>query len=189
MSRANVHKSSHPKIPPLPYCDHGHRPPSSLAPGRHWATLHLYNFVVLRLRDKWNHTIHNLWNWLVFTQPNSFAIYLSAHSSLYNPSFCTPELALSKYHPKKCFSPPHSMPRLFSITIDGNSLQYSCLENPIDRGAWQAIVHGVAKSRTWLSSWNTHTDRLLSFKIISSFYHYRHCFFWVCWTHCHNICK
>ena len=30
-------------------------------------------------------------------------------------------------------------------------LQYPCLENPMDRGAWQAAVHGVAKSRTWLS--------------------------------------
>ena len=30
----------------------------------------------------------------------------------------------------------------------GNPLQYSCLENPMDRGAWQATVHGVAKSRT-----------------------------------------
>ena len=28
---------------------------------------------------------------------------------------------------------------------NGNLLQYSCLENPTDRGAWQAIVHGVAK--------------------------------------------
>ena len=26
----------------------------------------------------------------------------------------------------------------------GSPLQYSCLENPVDRGAWQAIVHGVA---------------------------------------------
>ena len=32
----------------------------------------------------------------------------------------------------------------------GNLLQYSCLENPMDRGAWQATVHRVAKSRTWL---------------------------------------
>ena len=31
-------------------------------------------------------------------------------------------------------------------------LQYSCLENPMDRGAWWAAVHGVAKSRTWLSN-------------------------------------
>ena len=38
---------------------------------------------------------------------------------------------------------------------DGTPLQYSCLENPIDIGAWWAAVHGVAKSRTrlkWLSS-------------------------------------
>ena len=35
----------------------------------------------------------------------------------------------------------------------GNStpLQYSCLENPMDRGAWWATVHGVAKSQTRLS--------------------------------------
>ena len=31
---------------------------------------------------------------------------------------------------------------------NGNLLQYFCLENSIDRGAWQATVHGVAKSQT-----------------------------------------
>ena len=31
---------------------------------------------------------------------------------------------------------------------NGNPLQYSCLENPMDREAWQATVHGIAKSRT-----------------------------------------
>ena len=34
---------------------------------------------------------------------------------------------------------------------DGTPLQYSCLENPMDGGAWWAAVHGVAKSRTRLS--------------------------------------
>ena len=34
---------------------------------------------------------------------------------------------------------------------NGNPLQYSCLKNPMDRGAWQATVHGVAKSWTQLS--------------------------------------
>ena len=34
---------------------------------------------------------------------------------------------------------------------NGNPLQYSCLENPMDGGAWWAIVHGVAKSQTRLS--------------------------------------
>jgi len=36
---------------------------------------------------------------------------------------------------------------------NGNPLQHSWLENPIDRGAWQATVHRVAKSPTWLSDW------------------------------------
>ena len=34
---------------------------------------------------------------------------------------------------------------------NGNPLQYSCLENSMDRGAWWATVHGVAKSQTQLS--------------------------------------
>ena len=34
---------------------------------------------------------------------------------------------------------------------NGNPLQYSCLENPMDRGAWQVTVHAVAKSQTQLS--------------------------------------
>ena len=36
--------------------------------------------------------------------------------------------------------------------IDGSPLQYPCLENPMDGGAWEAAVRGVAKSRTWLSN-------------------------------------
>ena len=38
---------------------------------------------------------------------------------------------------------------------NGNPLQYSCLENPMDRGAWRARIHGVAESET---STNTHTN-------------------------------
>ena len=34
---------------------------------------------------------------------------------------------------------------------NGNPVWYSCLENPMDRGAWQATVHGAARSRTQLS--------------------------------------
>ena len=34
----------------------------------------------------------------------------------------------------------------------GNPLPYSCLENLMDRGAWQATVNGVAKSQTWLNT-------------------------------------
>ena len=43
------------------------------------------------------------------------------------------------------------------LSQDGNPLQCSCLENPMDRGAWQAAVHGVTKSWIWLSSY---TDNL-----------------------------
>ena len=38
----------------------------------------------------------------------------------------------------------------FSGVGNDNPLQYSCLENPIDRGAWWAIVHRVTKSQTRL---------------------------------------
>ena len=49
---------------------------------------------------------------------------------------------------------------------EGNSSppQYSCLENPMDRGAWSATVHGVTKSQTRLKQLNTqssHSKKLL----------------------------
>ena len=36
---------------------------------------------------------------------------------------------------------------------NGNTFQYYCLDNSMDRGAWQATVHEVAKCQTWLSDW------------------------------------
>ena len=39
---------------------------------------------------------------------------------------------------------------------NGNPLQYSCLENPVDRGAWWAAVNGVAQSRTQLKRLSMH---------------------------------
>ena len=39
----------------------------------------------------------------------------------------------------------------------GNPRQDSCLENPMDRGAWPATVHGIAKSQTQLKQLSTHT--------------------------------
>ena len=38
---------------------------------------------------------------------------------------------------------------------NGNPLQYSCLENPTDRGAWWTILHRIAKSRTRLSDFTS----------------------------------
>ena len=40
---------------------------------------------------------------------------------------------------------------------NSNPLQYSCLGNPMDRGAWQATIHAVAKSWTWLNHWAGHS--------------------------------
>ena len=54
---------------------------------------------------------------------------------------------------------------------NGNPLQYSCLENPMDRGAWRATVHGVSKSQTQLTvqlDYKESSDRLLSFCVPKS---------------------
>ena len=54
-----------------------------------------------------------------------------------------------------------SLSRLWKLVMDregegnGTPLQYSYLENPMDGGAWKAAVHGVVKSRTWLSDFTS----------------------------------
>ena len=51
---------------------------------------------------------------------------------------------------------PGSIPEWGKSPGEGNGspLQYSCLENPMEEGAWWATVHGVAKSRTRLSNFS-----------------------------------
>ena len=41
---------------------------------------------------------------------------------------------------------------------NGNPLQYSWMDDPMDRGAWQAVVHGVTKTQTRLNRYRTTTD-------------------------------
>ena len=48
---------------------------------------------------------------------------------------------------------------------NGNSLQYSCLENPMDGGAWQATIHEVEKSWTRLSDFSSVLEQYLLFSI------------------------
>ena len=45
---------------------------------------------------------------------------------------------------------------------NGNPLHYSCLENPMGRGTWQATVHGVAKTWTWTKWISTHAHEMNS---------------------------
>ena len=51
---------------------------------------------------------------------------------------------------------------------NGNPLQHSCLENPMDGGGWQATVHGVAKSRTPLSDFTFTFQVFLDFLLLLS---------------------
>ena len=48
---------------------------------------------------------------------------------------------------------------------NGNPLQYSCLENPRDRGAWWAAVYGVARSRTWLKQLSSSSSRDIAYAV------------------------
>ena len=82
---------------------------------------------------------------------------------LLNNQSPTEEINISKIPRDKCFPGgsegkesacsagfPGSIPGLERSPGegDGNPLKYSCLEYPLDGGAWQATVHGVAKSQT-----------------------------------------
>ena len=51
---------------------------------------------------------------------------------------------------------------------NGNPLQYSCLENPMDGEAWEVTVHGVAKSQTRLSNFT------FTFNMYHKSYHFKH---------------
>ena len=88
-------------------------------------------------------------------------------SFLISPFFCLFFFFFKKKQPCYCFPGGSngkkcacnagglgSIPGLGRSPGEGNRnpLQYSCLENPMDRRAWQSTVHGVAKSRTALSN-------------------------------------
>ena len=66
------------------------------------------------------------------------------HSLIYS-SFC-----INRTDRKEILGTKHLGINLPKETDNGTPLQYSCLENPMDGGAWWATVHGVAKSRTRL---------------------------------------
>ena len=52
-----------------------------------------------------------------------------------------------------------------------NPLQYSCLEDPMDTGAWQARIHGIAQSWTWLERFSTQTCMYIKLSSVQSLSH------------------
>ena len=74
---------------------------------------------------------------------NSFSLYAQKHISISNHFH-------SAYYEPGNAKDSGLIPGSEDPLENGYPLQYSCLENFMDRGAWQAIVHGVAKSQTCL---------------------------------------
>ena len=58
---------------------------------------------------------------------------------------------------------------------NGNPLQYSCLENPRDRGACWAAVYGVAQSRTWLMRLSSSSSSKIHLVILLALLHFTSC--------------
>ena len=56
---------------------------------------------------------------------------------------------------------------------NGNTLQYSCPENPMDRGTWWATVHGIAKSQTRLNTQEIY-EKCLEHSVDVHYYHHHH---------------
>ena len=94
--------------------------------------------------------VHHEWSWGQFG--SSHVTYIKKFTCLKAISTITSgfpgssDLKESAYNARG----PGSIPGLGKSpgVGNGNPLQYSCLENSMDRGAWQAIVHGVVKSQT-----------------------------------------
>ena len=98
---------------------------------------------------------------------HSSLLFLNMPGKLPPPDFC-PGCSSTWASPSACLAPfrkglvaqmVKNLPAMWVQSLgwedspgegNGDPLQYSCLENPIDRGAWQATVHGVAKSGTHL---------------------------------------
>ena len=83
-------------------------------------------------------------SWVVFV---CFILVLRGHSGKESACQC-------RRHRRWVF---HPWVRKIPGVGTRNPLQYSCLKNSMDRGAWWATVHGVAKSLTWLSM-HTHNN-------------------------------
>ena len=105
---------------------------------------------LLDLPDKVK-TLGALHAWLVFRALITVCICKCIHGCIYLISNSPIRLFILEQSVCAFVFPSASSPAPVYTIVDGTPLQYSCLENPINGGAWWAAVHGVAKSRTRLS--------------------------------------
>ena len=98
----------------------------------------------------------------LYPLPPTFILWMSLEvTDIHQPLFCFFQVALVVKNPpanagedvREAGSLPES--GISPGEGNGNPLQYSCLENLMDRGDWWVTVHGVAKSRTWLSDYHS----------------------------------
>ena len=99
---------------------------------------------------------------------------IKQQNNLYSDGLCVPEMkpeftglsdvqwvsTFQSVRPSYLFSTNFQSRSSFPREGNGTPLQYCCLENPMDGGAWQALVHGIAKSRTRLSDFTFHFHAL-----------------------------
>ena len=96
----------------------------------------------------------------------------SQHTRLHTTQWDSPSLGSQENQIKSCqASLSTSIAILVVASLNGNPLQYSCLENAMDRGAWQTTVHGVAKQ-------SDVTEWLTTLWLPKWLYFWKQCFIW-----------
>ena len=100
--------------------------------------------------------IDEAWGYL---QPHLFPLPSARSTSVRKtPSLFITERKFDPHALGRVQKLPYASLLEFTLEGDGNPLQYSCLENPREGGAWYATVHGVAKSQTRLSDFTSNTE-------------------------------
>ena len=123
-----------------------------------------------RLRKVPTEEMRQFWNFLAVTAKHMILYYLQLTQPLFLPFKLSSEKAMAPHSRTLVWKipwmeEPGRLQSMRSLRVghdwatslsrigggNGNPFQCSCLENPRDRGAWWATVHGVVKSWTWLS--------------------------------------
>ena len=120
-----------------------------------------YKWLSCILNDVWTEIISKEWIWVI-----SNRLILRESMTVLSPGESHGQRSLVGCSPWGCRGSDMTERLHFHFSLscigegNGNPLQYSCLENPRDRGAWWAAVHGVAQSRTRLKRLSSSMTRL-----------------------------